>query len=361
MSPAIDVEFLPVVAELPTSRPFSMNSASQLQHRMIGLGDSGTHLRFIRAQYCEKKAPLLHEFIIVWYALSERVENYFIAERHRSDRYQFLFGSGAKSIEVIQCQAIRPLPDPQADGTRTVKSINLASRPSTDMASRSAQSSSDFISSGSYYAEDSISISNSRTEGDVQKLEGEYTVLAEIRAPENCTLTAAELIVLAATITAAMPLYKLLATQCFLYGRIFWYMLVKLLKGADPGRDGHIASARKNGGGQYISAVKMKSHVDARVTSELKKLNIVAAHESSWKAFTAECRKTREEMDRPLNEARQREQESRRRQQEAELREEAAKAEIARLREQLRQIEGASFIRLSAATPVWDSSSNWSS
>ncbi|KAJ7675237.1 hypothetical protein B0H14DRAFT_3537238 [Mycena olivaceomarginata] len=345
----IDQEFFPLSKDdryamkglMLSGPPFSKNSAGQLRRRMIGFGDSGSHLGFSRALYCERKASLLHEFTIVWYVSPEGEGNYFISERHRS---QFQRRSRSKPLDVTLCEEIIPLPDPKANDTRTFKErINLASRASADAVSRSAQSSSDFISCGSYYADDSISVSHRGIEDDVQKLEGDYIVLAEIHAPENCTLTVAELIVLVSTITDAMPFYKLLETQCFLYSRIFWYMLVKLLRGADPGRDGHIPFARKNGGGQHISAVKLKNHVDARVTSELKKLNIVAAYESSWQAFTAECQKKREEIDRPLKEALQREKETRDRQQEAEIRAETAEAEVERLREQLRlcQVAGA--------------------
>ncbi|KAJ7675236.1 hypothetical protein B0H14DRAFT_993755 [Mycena olivaceomarginata] len=375
VSRLIDQEFFPVSedsryamrGQMLSREPFSKNSAGQLRRRMTGLGDSGKHLRFIRALYCERKAPLLHEFTIVWYASAEGDKNYFISERHRSSRQR---RPQVEALEVIQCEEIIPLPIPRIDGTQTINErINLASSASADAVSRSAQSSSDFISCGSYYADDSISVSHRGIEDDVQKLEGDYIVLAEIHAPENCTLTVAELIVLVSTITDAMPFYKLLETQCFLYSRIFWYMLVKLLRGADPGRDGHIPFSRKNGGGQHISAVKLKNHVAARVTSELKKLNIVAAYESSWQAFTAECQKKREEIDRPLNEALQREKEIRDRQQEAKIRAETAEAEIERLREQLRLAKMQAASRPThprpscppAATPARYSSPNWSS
>ncbi|KAJ7174047.1 hypothetical protein C8R43DRAFT_1230783 [Mycena crocata] len=300
-----------VEATLRLGERYSERKCSELCEQLVNVGDQCEVVEFLRAEYCERKALPLHEFVVVWYIIPtdpepKKTEHFMIFERRCSDRT-----ATKDPMEIIRCVDIEPprcSRHSQDDTQPSTPLITPQSRSSSSTSSifragamKAAQSSLD-LSKNRRLAKDNVLIFYEDCHDHIQEAEDEYYVLRRFEAPSICSITMSQLLVLSATIHQAMPLYAVFETQCFLYARIFWSRLISLCA---PEADGHVPAFHVKSAGLGRGACKslcekMKKHVDERVDDELKELAITTRHKAAWTQFLADCMATKEVLDRPL-------------------------------------------------------------
>ncbi|KAJ7759730.1 hypothetical protein DFH07DRAFT_1060150 [Mycena maculata] len=363
LAPGIAPVFFPITDENRNDRmsleatfsaiPFTVHTSLALQRQMIGNGDSCSNLRITKVEYFQRDVAPLHEFISFSYedVSTPGVSNFMVIERWGTD-----FQPPDNTKEKVERHTLtldNGIPEPTTTFSEQALFVSKASaRQPLELSGKRTTS----------IADDRVIISWRRIHHDIEKIEpGKRTLLATMTPPPDSTISVAEILALASFISKHSPVYDLLESCCFYYGRAIFDVTRTLMHctGADIVTTDDF-SFMKSDALQWhahvlrcLSADKgpvymVKSLMADKVKTEFGADAIIEKYKAAFAEFEESVRAQKERNERPLRLAEERLQEEvRARQEEARARQEEARArqtaelEVERLKELVKSLQGA--------------------
>ncbi|KAJ6583191.1 hypothetical protein B0H10DRAFT_2443120 [Mycena sp. CBHHK59/15] len=218
--------------------PFSMYASRDILRVMITSGDLCHNLRIKKIQYYQRKVTPLHEFVVAFYEdiTNPEVHNYMVIERWGSS-----FAPNTPHPKPVVHEILAADPETPVVGEPTAETDTAASV--KRVALWSLEQFLDTFGSLKSIANDRILISYRREESDISLVEpGERQLLATMDAPPDSHVTVAHLLSMSSCISDDMPIYSLLESQCFYFGRANWTVVGRAMGCMDqvkfnPGAD----------------------------------------------------------------------------------------------------------------------------
>ncbi|KAJ6557110.1 hypothetical protein B0H10DRAFT_1967400 [Mycena sp. CBHHK59/15] len=365
LAPGIAPVFFPITNENRNDRmsveaalsaiPFTVHTSVALQRQMIGNGDSCSNLRITKVEYFQRDVAPLHEFLCFSYedVATPGVSNFMVIERWGTD-----FQPPDNSKEKVEQHTLTLSSDnavPESTTTFSEQALfvsKASARQSLELSGKRTTS----------IADDRVVISCRRIHHDIEKIEpGKRTLLATMTPPPDSTISVAEILALASFISKHSPVYDLLESSCFYYGRAIFDVTRTLMHctGANIVTTDDF-SFMKSDALQWHAhvfrclladkgpAYMVKGLMADKVKTEFGADAIIEKYEAAFAEFEESVRAQKERNERPLRlaeerlqeEVRARQEETRARQEEARARQ-AAELEVERLKELVKSLQRA--------------------
>ncbi|KAJ7879855.1 hypothetical protein B0H13DRAFT_2542527 [Mycena leptocephala] len=192
---------------------FTVHTSVALQRQMIDNGDSCSNLCITKVEYFQRDVAPLHEFLCFSYedVATPGVSNFMVIERWGTD-----FQPPDNSKEKVEQHTLTLSSDnavPESTTTFSEQALfvsKASARQSLELSGKRTTS----------IADDRVVISRRRIHYDIEKIEpGKRTLLATMTPPSDSTISVAEILALASFISKHSPVYDLLESSCFYYGR----------------------------------------------------------------------------------------------------------------------------------------------
>ncbi|KAJ6517980.1 hypothetical protein C8R47DRAFT_1312532 [Mycena vitilis] len=352
MSPVMSSTFFPItdgnrhqplsVSAALGAFPFRVHTSAILQEMMIASGDSCENLRITKVEYFQRDVAPLHEYLVFSFADCDTrgVASFMILERWGTD-FQPPDKTKSKATEHPITLDATGISESTTTKTLSDHSRNIAvgsARLSMELSGTRIQSA----------ANDRVLIAVRRDPFDVSKAEpGTSTCLATIVAPHTSTVSVAQIMSLASFVSQHSPVYDLLESNCFYYGRAIFDVTRRIMHcNSDD-----IATApdfvfMKADALQCQPAQTIKTLMANKVRAEFRAAGVKERYEKGFSEFLGFVQAQKERNDHPLMEARAETSEARNRMEEAEAetskarnRMEEAEAEASKARNRMEEAE----------------------